>query len=296
MSDKEILALVKPSFYHARVETVKPRSSMMLNPLKLKHLNTIDDLTADIIILNLEDGVAKQKKRRALYNIALFYSHLQTTTSNIVVRINPLDEGGEEEIKFLNSIKPQGIRVAKIKTPKDVKNVLDILDDDIQLHLSIETKQALDNLTQLNINNRVQSVSLGIMDMLNSLGLTHSLLLHKNPLIHYILSKFVVDSAIAETYPLGFTYQNYHDKKGFKQWLELEKSLGITGTSCLGPLQVAIAHEVFKPTQEEITKALYIKSIFEKMQQKSITGFMDEKYGFIDEPIYKDAILIIKKV
>ena len=101
-------------------QILNPRSTMMLNPLKLHHINKIDNLNADIIVLNLEDGVAPQMKKRALLLAAVFISHLKESKSKIIVRVNPLDEGGEEEIKLLNQVKPDSIRVAKIKDVDDV--------------------------------------------------------------------------------------------------------------------------------------------------------------------------------
>ncbi len=88
-------------------------SNMMLNPLRLKHINKIDNLDADIITLNLEDAIAPSRKKEALYNIALFLSHLEKSKSFIIVRTNPLDSGGKEEIEFLNSFGFDAIRVAK---------------------------------------------------------------------------------------------------------------------------------------------------------------------------------------
>ena len=32
------------------------------------------------------------------------------------------------------------------------------------------------------------------------------------------------------------------------------------------------------------------------MAQQGETGFMDDDYGFIDEPIYKDALLTLEKI
>ncbi len=272
------------------------RSAMMVNPLKIKHLNKIDELEADIVVLNLEDGVAPMMKKRALLLSALFLSHLKKSYSRIIVRVNPIDEGGEEEIKFLNSLKPDAIRVAKIRTVEDIKKVLKILDKNISLHISVETKESLHNLSKLNINNKVSCASLGIMDMLNDLGLPQHLLELNNPTIHYILSRFLVDSKIAGIYPIGFTYQEYNDTDTFKQWCLFEQKLGFRAKSCLGPKQVSIVNEVFEDTQEEKERALYIKNLFEKMREKDITGFMDDKYGFIDEPIYKDALLTLEKL
>jgi len=295
MSDEELLSCINSSSHdRVKIDIKKPRSAMMLNPLKLKHLNNIDNLEADIIVLNLEDGVAKELKQRALYLSAVFISHLKSSKSRVIVRVNPIDDGGEQEIEFLNSIKPDCIRVAKIKTKKDVEKVLEILSHDIGLNLSIETKEALENLTKLNIQNRVQTVSLGIMDMLNSLGLSHSLLEFNNPTITYILTKFLIDAKIANIYPIGFTYQDYLNIEDFIKWCEFEKSLGLSCKSCLGPKQVEIANQIFSHDNEEIKKAKYIKDRFEDMQDNYITGFMDATYGFIDEPIYKDAMLTLK--
>ena len=272
-----------------------PRSAMMLNPLKLKHLNNLDNLDADIVVVNLEDGVAPQMKRRALLLAAVFISHLQESRSRIVVRVNPIDEGGAEEIRFLNRIKPDSIRVAKIRTPEDVQKVLDILDDDIALHISVETKEALQNLTRLNVKGRVECASLGIMDMLNDLSLPQHLLQFDNPTIHHILTRFLIDTRIAEMYPIGFTYQEYHDTERFEKWCRFEKKLGYTAKSCLGPKQVEIANRIFASDEEELQRAKYIKKRFEEMLEKDVTGFMDTRYGFIDEPIYKDALLTLEK-
>ena len=276
-----------------KAEISNPRSAMMLNPLKLKHLNRIDHLDADIVVINLEDGVAQSMKKRALLLSAVFISHLKNSTSKIVVRVNPIHEGGAEEIELLNRVKPDCIRVAKIREISDVEDVLRILDSDIKLHLSIETKEALKNLANLNIDGKVETVSLGIMDMLNSMGLPHSLLGLYNPTIEYILSRFLVEARVGGMYPIGFTFQDYENLKSFKNWCTYEKSMGYSAKSCLGPKQVEIANKVFGINKQDIEKAVYIKEQFEKMAKENISGFMDEKYGFIDEPIYKDALLIL---
>ena len=77
------------------------RSNMMLNPLNLKHLNQLDILEADAVTLNLEDAIAPTRKKEALLNIALALSKLKKTNSEIIIRVNQLNKGGLEEIKFL---------------------------------------------------------------------------------------------------------------------------------------------------------------------------------------------------
>ncbi len=269
------------------------RSAMMLNPLNIDHLNNIDDLDADIIIINLEDGVAPQYKERALILAAVFISNLENSRSKITVRVNPFDEGGKEEILFLNKVKPDAIRVSKVRDLEDVENVLEILHEDIKLHLSIETSEAFSNLRYINLDGTVEVCYLGILDLLNDLKISQSILQFNNPTIEYIMSRFLIDSKIAGVIPVGFTYQNYNDLEGYKNWCKIEKRMGYGTKSCLGPKQVLIANKVFKTDNWVIERARHIKNQFEEMRDQGVSGFMDQEYGFIDEPIYKDALLVL---
>ena len=270
------------------------RSNMMLNPLKLKHLNRIDSLNADMITLNLEDAIAPSRKKEALYNIAIFLSHLSKSNSFIIVRTNPLDEGGVEEIEFLNSFGFDAIRIAKIKTAKEIEQALNILDNSKELHISLETKEAFENLSHLRIDSRFTTANLGILDLLTSLGLPQSLLSFNNPTIEYILSKFLVDSKIAGLNPISFMFQDYNDTDSFRKWCQIEKQMGFTTKACLGPQQVDIVNEVFGYSAEEIARAKHIKEAFENSSKLGENGFMDSKFGFIDEPIYRDALLVLE--
>ena len=276
------------SFGNKRKErTVKPfyRSNMMLNPLNLKHLNRIDENDADMITLNLEDAIAPSRKKEALNNIALFLSHMEHSSSFIIVRTNPLDEGGAEEIKFLNDFGFDAIRVSKIKNQTEIAQALTLLSPEKELHISMETKEAFDNLSSLRIDERFTTANIGILDLLTSLRLPQSLVTLGNPTIDYILSKFLVDAKMTGIHPISFMFQEYNDTETFRSWCEREKMMGFETKACMGPKQVEIANSIFSINKYEIERALHIKEAFEAHSTKGINGFMDEKYGFIDEPI-----------
>ncbi len=268
----------------------RSRSNMMLNPLKLKHLNRLDELEADVVTLNLEDAIAPSRKKEALINIALFLSNLKKRKSQIVVRTNPIDKGGKEEIEFLKELPLDAIRIPKVRATKEIEDALAILPSKKELHLSIETKEAFNNLSTLRVDERVTTVNLGILDLLADLKLPQSLLKLNNPTIEYILSKFLIDSKSVGFLPVSFMYQNYRDIDVFKRWLELEKMIGFTSKACMGPAQVEVVNRFFEVDEDEIKRALEIKEAFEANSQKGINGFMHKEYGFIDEPIYKDAL------
>ena len=272
------------------------KSAMMINPLKVEHINKIDEVDADVIVINLEDGIAKEQKERAMIMAGVFISNLQSPHVKVVVRVNPYDEGGKEEIAFLNAVKPDAIRVAKVREMEDIENILEVLDDDIKLHLSIETKEAFNNLRYINMSGKVEACYLGALDLLTDLGLPQATMQFHNPTAEYIMSRFLVDCRIAGVVPVGFTYQNYNDLEGFRNWCKLEKSMGYRSKSCLGPKQTKIANTVFKEEEWIIEKARHIKEVFEAKAKEGESGFMDDDYGFIDEPVYKDALLTLEKI
>jgi len=272
------------------------RSNMMLNPLQLKHLNRMDESDADMITLNLEDAIAPSRKKEALHNIALFLSHMEKSNSFIIVRTNPLGEGGAEEIAFLNDFSFDAIRVAKVKDQTEIAQALTLLSPEKELHISLETKEAFENLSTLRIDERLTTANLGILDLLTSLDLPQSLVMQGNPTIDYILSKFLVDAKTAGIYPVSFMFQDYNDTETFQKWCKHEKMLGFESKACMGPKQVKIANKVFGIDTDTIERALHIKSVFETQSSQNMNGFMDDKYGFIDEPIYRDSLLILNNI
>jgi citrate lyase subunit beta/citryl-CoA lyase len=272
------------------------RSNMMLNPLHLKHLNRIDESSADMITLNLEDAIAPSRKKEALHNIALFLSHLEQSPSFLIVRTNPIDEGGAEEIAFLNDFSFDAIRIPKVTGQREIARALTLLSDDKELHISLETKEAFHSLTKLRIDERLTTANLGILDLLSSMGLPQSIVEIGNPTIDYFLSKFLIDAKSSGLLPISFMYQEYQDTDTFRRWSLHEKRMGFGTKACMGPAQVKIANEVFGTSPEAITRAKTIKSLFESNARKGINGFMHKTYGFIDEPIYRDALIVLQKV
>jgi len=270
------------------------RSNMMLNPLNLKHLNRIDESSADMITLNLEDAIAPSRKKEALYNIALFLSHLERSRSCIIVRTNPIDEGGDEEIAFLNDFAFDAVRIPKVSNPIQIARALTLLDETKALHISLETAEAFQSLPRLRIDEQLTTANLGILDLLSSLGLPQSIVAMGNPTIDYILSKFLIDARSAGLLPISFMFQDYKDTDTFRRWCLYEKKMGFTAKACMGPAQVEIANEIFGTDPDAIKRAREIKELFESHSARGIHGFMSEHYGFIDEPIYRDAMIVLK--
>ncbi|MEA2049749.1 MAG: aldolase/citrate lyase family protein [Campylobacterota bacterium] len=265
------------------------RSYLMVPGNKERYLDKIPTINADFVTVNLEDAVYDKDYARDLVVKKLSNKN----NSKVIVRVNSFKSCGQKDIIKINKIKPYAIRIPKVKSIEDINKALNLIDNDIEIHLTIETKEALELLTKLKINKKVTTVFLGILDILESLGLPQSLLQIDNPTIDYILSKFLIDSKIAGFHPVSFIYQDYKDLETFEKWCKKEKKMGFLSKGCTSPSQVDIVNKIFSSDEDQILKAKYIKKVFEENYSKGISGFSDEKYGFIDEPIYKDALLIL---
>lgn len=265
------------------------KSALMVPADSEKLLLKIPSLECDVVMINLEDGVYDKIKARELLQRILISIQ---TNKKIVVRVNALDECGADDIKALKDIQQiSAFRIPKIKNSSDVQTALSLCDKEI--HLSIETKEAFSNIASLKVSDKVTTVYLGILDLLNSLGLSHSIISPNNSTIDYILSKFLIDSLSVGFYPVSFIYQDYENLEEFEKWCKKEKFMGFSAKGCISPKQVQVANQIFG-FDGEIKKALEIKSLFEAKQLEGISGFTHEKYGFIDEPIYKNAMNLIK--
>ena len=269
-------------------------SCLMLSCHNERHLEKIPKLEAQCIMLNLEDGVSKEQKPVALKLCGEYLEKFIDTDKMFVVRVNALDEGGLQEIEYLNKFKPDAIRIPKIKTKEDVELALDALDTNIELHLSIETASSWNNLSSLKVDARVTTFYLGVLDLYADMDLPHTMINKDNPTTRYILSHFLISSLSIGVKAVSFVYQDYKNLDEFSSWLELEKEMGYKSKGCISPDQVRLVNEMFLDDEKEIKKAKKIIELFENQRKVGITGFVDAELGFIDEPIYKGALSLLK--
>lgn len=270
------------------------KAPLMVSAHQLKHLNKIDELATDAVIINLEDGVAKEQKKLALHYALLFISHLQQSDKKIIVRVNALEEGGIEEVKALNSVLPDAIRVPKIRNKHEVEKLHVLIDETIDIHLSIETASAWKNLSELKTSSRVTHFYLGVLDLLADLKLPQSIISLSNPTMLYMLGHFLVTSRVVGVEPVSFVFQEHQNMSQFQAWIELEKEMGFYAKGVISPNQAKAMMDL-NIDEGQLQRARHIVKVFEASKAKGITGFVDENYGFIDEPIYKGALVVLKQ-
>ena len=71
--------------------------------------------------------------------------------------------------------------------------------------------------------------------------------------------------------------------------------MGFDAKGCISPQQVKQVQALFSMDEKSMERARHIVKVFEENRAVGVTGFSDAKYGFIDEPIYKGALALLKR-
>ena len=271
------------------------RSVLMLSCNNIKHLSKIETLPSEAIVLNLEDGVATKDKPYALVLSAIFLARHRVCSKKLIVRVNSLDTTGYDEITYLNRFMPDAIRIPKVRSIEEVDSVLALLDEQIELHLTIETKEAWHLMGRLKRDKRIKAYYLGILDLFADMGLSQDRITPENPTVRYMLPHFLTTCKSLDIKAVSFVYQEHKQLERFREWLELESAIGFDAKGCITPTQAEYINEIFCYDPKEVARAREIVREYE-LYGKESGGFVHKEYGFVDEPVYKAALRVLERI
>ncbi|ABK43691.1 HpcH/HpaI aldolase [Magnetococcus marinus MC-1] len=265
------------------------RSIMMVAGDKPRHLEKIPQLVADWAMVNLEDGVGDKQAARQLVAETLGAMDPAVVAERVVIRINPMERGGMKDLRALSHLRPRAFRLPKVEDQETLHMALGMMDEAVELHFTVETRAAWNMLERFKIDNRVTTAYLGILDLMADLGIPQSLLKPDNPTIDYILAHFLIQCRSIDLLPVSFVYQDHRNLAELERWCEKVKAMGYTAKGCIAPAQAEVINRCFAPDPAALARAQAIISRFAAQREQGVTGFVDPDYGFIDEPIVRDA-------
>ncbi len=286
------------------VENPFKRSALIVSGDRVKHLRKVFSRPADVIIFNVEDGVSEENKPFARLLIRKLLLNADFDGSKeVVIRINPIDSPFfYDDLTELLPALPHAIRLSKVRSPEDVVTLDRIVSAYelsrgvekrfIKIQLSVETPQSVERLPEiLSASERINAVYLGVLDLFAELSLSQKF--QSGKLGEFLRSSFVFHSRSHGVSPIAPAYQDYKDLEGFEREAKKEKVMGFAGKMCISVKQVEVANRVFSPSEEEIEEAKEIVRIYEKALKEGRGGVACNG-KFIDQPIYKNALNILR--
>jgi len=242
---------------------------------------------ADMICIELEDGIAIKDKNEARSNTINALKNMNLANDvELVVRVNcQRTKFGLLDLEaFVSSnINLKAIMLPKVQTPDEIAFIDNLLSDcglNTELHVIMETNQALENIYEIAISSkRIVALYFGGVDMAADLRCKNS---WENLL--YARSKIVHAAAGAGVDVLDVPYLDLNDMDGMRKEAELAKNLGFNGKGSIHPKQIGILNEVFTPSKQEIENARKIINQF----NASDTGLVVIDGKLIEKPVLRE--------
>ncbi|WP_454907639.1 HpcH/HpaI aldolase/citrate lyase family protein [Variovorax gossypii] len=260
------------------------------------------DSAADGICLDLEDAVSEARKDEARDCVRQLLAGVDAKAAGktLIVRVNAMDTPHfEHDIAAVAMPGVQLINLPKPDSPAHVQAAAEAIEraerthgvtSPIGLLLNIETPSALRMASQLALAHpRVKGLQLGLGDLFEPLGIAR----RAPEAIQQAMFAVRIAAGEAGVYAYDSAFADIRDAEGFRAEAKLARNLGFLGKTCIHPSQVAIANEVFLPTDDEIAHACKVVEAAREADAKGIGAYVvDGK--MIDIPFVLRARAIVE--
>ncbi len=262
---------------------------------------------ADAICFDLEDAVLEARKQEArdllarFFDSDTFHTLRQEGRKCIMVRVNALDTGhvandlaaacahgvdvinipkAETEqslLQFVSMLQAQEARV----TPRDGAAL------NVRVLANIETPTALLNAAGIAAaHDKVWGLQLGLGDLFEPLGIARD----DAQNVHAVMFGMRIAAGASGRIAYDTAYTHVANAQGYRDEAWRARRLGYLGKTCIHPSQVALANEVFSPTEEE---RQWAAKVVESADQNGVNGAYMLEGKMIDGPFITRARAIL---
>ena len=273
--------------------TPRPRRSFIFTPgLKPEMFPKALASGADMVCIELEDGIAPQDKAEArVCALKLFEEPQADDGVERIVRINSMRERfGIDDVQAVleTNTPPPSLMMPKVRTPDEVKILDQLLTERghlTQLHVIIETNEGLEAAHDIaHSSTRIEALFFGGIDMAAELRCKNGW-----DQMLYARSRVVHAAASAGLDVIDVPYLDLADLDGMKILAQQAKDLGFAGKGSIHPKQIAPLNKIFTPSDEEISRARRIIKTFEDAE----TGLVVIDGKLIEKPVMREMYRIV---
>jgi len=277
---------------------------------------------ADVINLDLEDSVAPSDKDTARANIIGAINDIDWGNKTLSVRINGLDTPYWYR-DVVDLLEQAGDRLDQIMIPK-VGCAADVYAVDalvtaietakgrskpIAFEVIIESAAGIAHVEEIAASSpRLEAMSLGAADFAASMGMQttgiggtqenyymlHDGVKHWSDPWHWAQTAIVAACRTHGVLPVDGPFGDFSDDDGFRAQARRSATLGMVGKWAIHPKQIAVANEVFTPSEEAVAEAREILTAMETAKANG-EGATVYKGRLVDIASIKQAEVIVRQ-
>lgn len=308
---------------HSSIDAVvqeRPRRTLFSCPgADERKIAKAQSLGADAVVLDLEDGVAMDRKddARDLVVATLHDATKDFGDSELCVRVNALADSCDRRTRELalldlKAILPcprlEAIVIPKVESAQDVLFVRRLIDmtpecrgRDVRLIAAIESARGMSNLREIvsaaacrsqgESSARLDALVFASEDYCADLEAVRTA--HATELL-YARSQIVMTAKAYGLQAIDMVHIQYKDLDDLARECHEGRTLGFTGKQAIHPTQISTIHECFSPSTSDVDFASRV--IQEYLETTLKGGGATVVDGIVvDAPVYKWAKKIVKR-
>jgi citrate lyase beta subunit len=283
--------------------THRPRRALLYMPATdwRKVEKAATELEVDSVCIDLEDGVALNRKEEARVAAVKALQSLDFGPRERLVRINPVGSGLEaNDLKTVVPARPDGIVVPKVNDAGEIRWVSKTVRrlqaehglPPIILIAIVESARGIVNLREIAAADaRLEALIFGAEDYASDVGAVRT---EAAVEVLYARSAVAAHAAAFDLQAIDLVRTDYKDMEALAREARQGMELGFSGKQVIHPAQVPVVQAAFTPTAEEVAWARRVVAAHAEHQKKGAGAFaLDGK--MVDMPIVKAAERVLAR-
>jgi citrate lyase subunit beta / citryl-CoA lyase len=256
---------------------------------------------ADALSFDLEDAVAEARKGEAREQVRALLGSPEARASGktLIVRVNAIDTPHfEADVAAVVCEGVHLVNLPKAESPEQVRAAAAAIEAaerangvirPVRLLLNIESPRGLREAAVMALaHQRVAGLQLGFGDLFEPLGIAR----RDTANVHAAMFAMRMAAGEAGVFAYDAAFADVKDAEGYLAEAGMARRLGYLGKSCIHPSQVALAHQVFRPPQAEIERALRIVEAAREAEARGLGAYMVDG-RMVDGPFVRGAEAVL---
>lgn len=279
------------------------RSVLYMPADSLRKITKATTLAVDSIVMDLEDGVALNRKDEGRQTAIEACKTLDFGSRERLIRINsPRTELAMDDMQAVIEAQPDGVVIPKVESAKDVQDIAALLDEaekkngwdigQIRLFAIIESARGVLHLPHIVASSdRLTALMFGSEDLAGDMGAIRT---PEGWEVFYARSAVVTAAAAYQLDAIDTVFPDFNDMEGLEAETRMAKQMGYHGKMAIHPRQVDVFHKVFAPSEDEIEFATRLIAAHDAHQAQGTGAFAFEG-KMVDMPMIRSAEKLLEK-
>lgn len=233
---------------------------------------------ADSLMLDLEDAVAENQKDAARFSLYHALKTVDYGDTEVIVRINGLDTPHwREDVRVCVAAGADGVRIAKCESAGDViavEKAVEAAEEEFRkekgrtlLMAALESPKGILNAQEIAAaSERMFGIAISGGDLRRTMQVSP---VRGGVELNAARGLVVLAARAAGVQCFDTVFTDLNDEEGFRAEVLLDKQMGFDGKSLVNPRQIAAVHEIYAPSEKEITAA---EKIVRAVRENSAKG------------------------